>query len=154
MPRGWHIPVMVTDSGPTGGRDEAPTPGEERPQPVSASPDELARRAYEAIADDERLRGGLTDAGYSALLSWCAARALALASTSSAADVDGLARALRRAMRALVEAAETGELTALEGIDQAIVGPAAGAAAAAALSAAPDRPDARARAIARALAGD
>jgi len=40
----------------------------------------IARRLFEAVAEDERLRGDLTDEGYAPLLAWCAQRAAQLAS--------------------------------------------------------------------------
>src|SRR5262245_9290889 len=114
------------------------------------STDDVAARLYEAVADDEVMRGDLTDEGYSAILGWVETRAIYLATTESDVEFDSLAEALRAAVRALVAAAERGNPTELTGIDPMVATPAAVAAITAALVNAPDDRDARAQAMAAA----
>ena len=114
---------------------------------------EVAQRLYESIADDERLRGGLTDAGYGPILRWSASRALFLAeSVDSAVEIQALQHGLRQAVAALVEAAETGRAEALRAVDTRWLGAASTQRIFAALEGAPDMPDDRAAALVRALA--
>jgi hypothetical protein len=103
------------------------------------------------VADDERLRGHLTDAGYGPILRWAATRALALAETVDAANLESLQEGLRRAVAAVVEAAETGRARALDGGDPRVLERSALQRAALALLRAPDGSDERAAAIAQAL---
>ena len=114
---------------------------------------ELAQRLYESIADDERLRGALSDAGYGPILRWSASRALSLAeSVDAAADIQALQDGLRQAVAALVEAAETGRAEALRAVDARWLGAAPTQRVLDALDGAPDAPDDRAAALVQALA--
>jgi hypothetical protein len=115
-------------------------------------PQRLAERAYERLAEDERLRGSLTDAGYAPLLEWAATCALAQAprvARRGDAGLDWLSERLRRALAALVQAAEGGEQVSLAPL-AAVAGRAAHDRAAEAL-AQPGDPDTRAAAAAAAL---
>ena len=112
------------------------------------STDDVAARLYEAVADDEVMRGDLTDEGYGAILGWAEARAVYLATHESDVEFDTLVEALRAAVGALVAAAERGNPTELTGIDPMVATPAAVAAITAALVNAPDDRDARAQAMA------
>jgi hypothetical protein len=112
--------------------------------------DDLAARLYEAVADDEVMRGDLTDEGYGAILGWAEMRAVHLATYETDVSFDSLADALRAAVRALVLAAERGNPTELTGIDPMVATPAAVAAITAALVNAPDDRDSRAQAMAAA----
>jgi hypothetical protein len=112
--------------------------------------EDQAARLYETVADDEALRGSLTDDGYGAILTWVDNRATYLVAEGRGVDFDTLARTLRAAVHALVRAAETDNPTELTGIDPLVASPAAVAAITAALVTAPDEPDARARAMAMA----
>lgn len=113
----------------------------------------MATLLYDSVADDEGLRGNLTDPGYAPLLRWVAERAADLAQVHTEADLDRLAAALRGAVQRLVAAAETGNATQLESIDPALTPPALVQRMATALRAAPLDPDARAIAMAVELAG-
>jgi hypothetical protein len=113
---------------------------------------ERATHLYEAIADDEGLRGSLTDTGYGPLLSWTAQRAAQLGADSTDEEVDTLTETLRAAVASIVAAAETGDPTELTGIDPLIADPSIVAEAVAALATAPTDPDERAVAMAHALA--
>ena len=110
---------------------------------------ELAARLYQAVADDERLRGDLTDAAYAPLLRWCADRATTLASVPG--DLEELSVALRSAVRSLVAVVETGDHAHLAGIDARVLSAESASRAARALAAAPPNPESRAQALASAL---
>lgn len=110
---------------------------------------ELASRLYQSVADDERLRGDLTDAACAPLLRWCAEAATTLA--SSGEDFEELSAALRWAMRTLVAAVESGDHAHLAGIDSRVVSRESRSRAARALIAAPSAPESRAQALAGAL---
>jgi hypothetical protein len=75
--------------------------------------EELAERVYERVAEDESLRGALSDDGYGALLDWCANRIVNVALEPEVGTLDELADAFRETMRALVAAAEGGDSAAL-----------------------------------------
>ncbi|MPZ13821.1 MAG: hypothetical protein GEU73_05255 [Chloroflexi bacterium] len=115
---------------------------------------ELAARLYESVADDERLRGTLTDAGYGPLLEWCAGRATVLAAKLAVSDLEVAASALRASMELLVRAAETGNRAGLAAIGLQVVPAERAMEATAALARAPDEADARAQVIAAALTKD
>jgi hypothetical protein len=110
--------------------------------------EDLAMRLYGAVADDEHLRGDLSDDAYEPILNWAALRATDLAAHGENTDVDTLADLLRSAVTALVAAAETGDPTELTAIDPRVASPAAIAAIGRALADAPAEPDARAQAMA------
>jgi len=128
----------------------------------------MARRLFEAVAEDERLRGDLTDEGYAPLLEWCARRAAQLASANPAprpspargegpgggwpaADFESLAAALRATLAAIVRAAERGDAADLAEISAEIVDPSTLPDLRRALAAAPANPDGRARSMAALL---
>jgi hypothetical protein len=116
------------------------------------SPEQIAERVYERLADDERLRGSLTDAGYGPLLEWAAGCALAQAPRIAGrgqAGLEWLAQRLREALATLVQAAEGAQEVSLTPV-AAVAGSAAHDRVARAL-AEPGDPDGRAAAAAAAL---
>lgn len=113
--------------------------------------DAISNLLYESLADDEALRGNLSDMGYAPLLGWAAARAAQLAPATTEADLDRMAAALRGALRAVVAAATTGAPEDLAGIDPIVVPPELEGLLPTALRAAPQHPDGRARALAAVL---
>jgi hypothetical protein len=115
------------------------------------SQDEADARLYESIADDERLRGSLTDTAYGPLLNWAARRASELANAAGDDEFELIATALHDAMAALVAAVEVGDPACLETVDSSVLPEEARTAAADALLSAEADPDARAQAVAEAL---
>ena len=80
------------------------------------SPEALAERVYERVAEDESLRGDLTDEGFGPLLDWCANRIVSVVQHHSTPSLDELSEVFRGTMAMLVASAEhgdPGELTAL-----------------------------------------
>jgi len=77
--------------------------------------DDVAQRVAERLAEDETLRGDLTDAGFNPILQWVTDAATAATQRTGAAalDVDALGDAARKSVRALVRAAEHGDTSAL-----------------------------------------
>lgn len=130
---------------------------------------DVARRLFEAVAEDERLRGDLTDEGYAPLLAWCAQRVVQLAAVHlppgpspargeghqlgarPAVDFDRVAAALRATLAAIVRAAESGDGRDLAAVAAEIVDPSTLPDLRRALAAAPYA-DARARSMAAVLA--
>ena len=76
-------------------------------------PDEIARPAIERLAEDARLRGGLTDAGFGPIVQTVSSLVLRAAKESATAmttvDPDKLASEARALARAIVRAAESGD---------------------------------------------
>jgi hypothetical protein len=117
------------------------------------SPEQMAERVYERLAEDERLRGSLTDAGYGPLLDWAAGCALAQAPRVAGrgqTGMDWLAQRLREALATLVQAAEGRQEVSRTPVS-IVAGSAAHDRVAKAL-AQPGDPDSRAAAAAAALA--
>jgi hypothetical protein len=86
----------------------------------AASPDDLANMAIERLAEDERLRGDLTDDGYQPLQDWAVARLQRVAHEAShhpdaQAAMDGFAAQIRDFVLAAVQSAEDGALGDLPG---------------------------------------
>lgn len=87
-------------------------------QPVAApaaSPDDLANAAIERLAEDETLRGDLTDDGYLPLQNWAFARLQRIAHEAAhhpdpQAAMEGYTSQLRAFVQAAVQAAESGDL--------------------------------------------
>ena len=78
-------------------------------------PDDLANAAIEQLAEDESLRGDLTDDGYTPLQSWAFARLQAVAREAvhhpdPQAAMDGFARQIRGFVQDAVNAATNGDL--------------------------------------------
>jgi hypothetical protein len=138
-----------------------------RPVPARAiltdmSPDDLAAPAIEQLAEDERLRGDLTDDGFLPLQTWAVARLTDIARDAAderhpQAVMQAAAQTLRRFVAAAVAAAEAGRLGDLPRQVRAPVVQAQNAsrvrAALQRIVFGPDA-DANARAIAGALAAD
>jgi hypothetical protein len=112
--------------------------------------EEAAERLYEAVADDEGLRGELDDEAYAPLLSWAARRADTLVA-ERVGEIDAVAESLRETVRSLVSAIETGEPGVLATIDPAIIPPDDAARIIEAIVSAPDDANGRAAALARSL---
>jgi hypothetical protein len=73
--------------------------------------DDWARTAVERLAEDEALRGDLSDAGFGPLLDWGVAAVLAYAAKATdAAAMERYTGQVRRVIRAAVTAAAAGEL--------------------------------------------
>ncbi len=102
------------------GQSALPGPMGEPGNPPSApalvlSPGSLARPEIELLAEDEALRGGLTDAGFGPVLDWVTSLVMAAAiriagepePTPRMEQVGAAARAL---VRAIVRAAEQGDI--------------------------------------------
>lgn len=86
-------------------------------------PEALAQSTYERLAEDESLRGDLTDTGFGPLLDWAANQAIQLA--SSASDPAAFARKsedLKALIRSLVEAASAGDASAVAGLLEPVFG--------------------------------
>lgn len=119
----------------------------------------LANPAIERLAEDESLRGDLTDDGWMPLQAWGFARLQALAADAARAPqpdamMDGLTETVRAALREAVAAAQNGDVTDLVAVIRPRLVPRAQveatAAALRALALGPDA-DANARAIAQTL---
>ncbi len=122
-------------------------------------PETLATPAIERLAEDEALRGDLSDDGWMPLQSWGFARLQALATDAARAPqpdttMDGLTETVRAALRDAVAAAQNGDATDLAAAIRPRLVPreqvATTQAALRALTLGPDA-DANARAIAAAL---
>jgi len=91
-------------------------PGADLPAPSAAAPpDDLANPAIERLAEDEALRGDLTDDGFMPLQNWAFARLQHIAHETAhhpdpQAAMDGSASQIRAFVRAAVQAAEHGDL--------------------------------------------
>jgi hypothetical protein len=87
-------------------------------QPASTnaiSPDDLANAAIERLAEDESLRGDLTDDGYLPLQNWAVARLQRIAHEAAhhpdpQAAMDGYTSQIRAFVQAAVQAAENKDL--------------------------------------------
>jgi hypothetical protein len=85
-------------------------------QTDAAGAGDLAQRVAERLSEDEALRGSLTDAGFGPLLDWATNIVTAAAhrtSASGAANADTLSDAARNLLRALVQAAESGDASSV-----------------------------------------
>ncbi len=72
--------------------------------PAAVAPDDLARPAMERIAEDEALRGDLTDDGYTPLQTWAFARIKAMAGDAAhAADPQSAMDAATDKIRSFVQ---------------------------------------------------
>jgi len=83
--------------------------------PPAISPDDLANMAIERLAEDEALRGTLTDDGYLPLQNWAFARLQRIAREAThhpdpRAAMDGYTSQMRAFVQAAVRAAENGDL--------------------------------------------
>lgn len=81
----------------------------------TVAPDDLANPAIERLAEDEALRGDLTDDGYLPLQNWAFARLQHIAHEAvhhpdPQAAMDGYTSQIRAFMQAAVQAAESGNL--------------------------------------------
>ena len=91
-------------------------PASAHPVPTSAvSPDDLANAAIERLAEDESLRGDLTDDGYLPLQNWAFARLQRIAHEAAhhpdpQAAMDGYTSQIRAFVQAAVQAAENKDL--------------------------------------------
>lgn len=121
----------------------------------------VAQTVAERLAEDETLRGDLSDIGFGPLLDWATNRAIAvaqrLAETDAGADAAAgeLTERLRALVRAAVETAQTGDLAGLQAAvadGQPAIDDPAGTGRTIAAIALGDDPDANAEAIAAALA--
>jgi hypothetical protein len=84
-------------------------------QPASVPPDELANAAIDGLAEDEALRGDLTDEGYQPLQDWAVARLQRIAREAAHhpdphAAMEGYTTQMREFLRAAVQAAQDGAL--------------------------------------------
>ncbi len=91
------------------------------PAPPTVSPDDLANAAIERLAEDESLRGDLTDDGYLPLQNWAFARLQRIAREAAhhpdpQAAMDGYASQIRAFVQTAVQAAENGDLGDLPGL--------------------------------------
>lgn len=111
--RFWHrFRKPTTDTAPTVAAQPVPPSPASTP---SVSPDDLANSAIERLAEDEALRGDLTDDGYLPLQNWAFARLQRIAHEVAhhpdpQAAMDGYAAQLRAFVQAAVRAAESGAL--------------------------------------------
>ena len=91
---------------------QQPAPNPPKPEATSAiSPDDLANPAIERLAEDESLRGDLTDDGFQPLQDWAIARLQRIAHEAAhhpdpQAAMDGYTDQIRAFVRAAVQAAE------------------------------------------------
>jgi hypothetical protein len=88
------------------------------PAAAAVSPDDLANPAIERLAEDESLRGDLTDDGFLPLQNWAFARLQRIAHEAAhhpdpQAAMDGYTAQIRDFMQAAVQAAESGDLGTL-----------------------------------------
>ncbi len=111
--RFWHrVRKPTTDTAPTvAAQPASPSPA----NASSASPDDLANPVIERLAEDEALRGDLTDNGYLPLQTWAFARLQRIAHEAAhhpdpQAAMDGYAAQIRAFVQAAVQAAESGAL--------------------------------------------
>src|SRR5437660_7793432 len=86
----------------------------------AASPDDLANAAIERLAEDESLRGDLTDDGYLPLQNWAIARLQRIAHEAAhhpdpQAAMDGFAKQIRDFLRDAVQVATNADLDDLAG---------------------------------------
>lgn len=94
----------------------SPPPNDRQPAPTQAvSPDDLANSAIERLAEDEALRGDLTDDGFLPLQNWAFARLQRIAHEAAhhpdpQAAMDGYTSQIRAFVQAAVQAAENKEL--------------------------------------------
>lgn len=94
----------------------AKPPAEAQPAPTDAvSPDDLANSAIERLAEDEALRGDLTDDGFLPLQNWAFARLQRIAHEAvhhpdPQAAMDGYTAQIRAFVQAAVQAAENKNL--------------------------------------------
>jgi hypothetical protein len=87
------------------------------------NPEALAQSTYERLAEDESLRGDLSDAGFGPLLDWAANQAVQLA--SSASDPQAFAQrseALRTLIRNLVQTASSGDVSGVADLIEPVFG--------------------------------
>ncbi len=85
------------------------------PDTTPTSPDDLANAAIEQLAEDESLRGDLTDDGFGPLQAWAFAQLQRVAKSAARhrnpqAAMDGFVRQTRDFVRDAVQAAENGAL--------------------------------------------
>jgi hypothetical protein len=91
-------------------------PATVQPAPTNAvSPDDLANAAIERMAEDESLRGDLTDDGYLPLQNWAFARLQKIAHEAAhhpdpQAAMDGYTSQIRAFVQAAVQVAENKDL--------------------------------------------
>lgn len=90
------------------------------PDTTPPSPDDLANTAIEQLAEDESLRGDLTDDGFGPLQAWAFARLQRVAQSAvrhrnAQAAMDAFAQQIRDFVRDAVQAAENGSLGDLSG---------------------------------------
>jgi hypothetical protein len=99
----------------------SPPPPDRPPAPTQAvSPDDLANAAIERLAEDEALRGDLTDDGFLPLQNWAFARLQRIAHEAAhhpdpQAAMDGYTSQIRAFAQAAVQAAENKALGDLAG---------------------------------------
>jgi hypothetical protein len=104
------------DARPSAAAQQVSSPVEAPPAPASAvSPDVLANAAIERLAEDESLRGDLTDDGYLPLQNWAIARLQQIAHEAAhhpdpQAAMDGYTAQIRAFVQAAVQAAENKSL--------------------------------------------
>jgi len=115
------------------------------------SENELAARLYESVADDEQLRGSLSDSAYAPVLQWAGTLAEELGSSADDSRLDDLQASLRAAVGALAAAIETGDTSSLTEIDPQLVGTDLRTALANAVQASIPEAEARAQAVAEVL---
>jgi hypothetical protein len=104
-------PPAAAPSAPEPSSSSAPDP----PTQSAISPGDLANAAIERLAEDESLRGDLTDDGYQPLQDWAVARLQRIAHEAAhhpdpQAAMDGFTEQIRAFVRAAVQAAEDGTL--------------------------------------------
>lgn len=117
------VPVTQSPSGvaspPPAATPSAPEPSSppaaDPPAQSAISPDDLANAAIERLAEDESLRGDLTDDGYQPLQDWAIARLQRIAHEAAhhpdpQAAMDGFTEQIRAFVRAAVQAAQEGAL--------------------------------------------
>ncbi len=102
-------PEHSPDAAPSPAPDAAPAPATPASTPL-VSPDDLANPAIERLAEDEALRGDLTDDGYQPLQSWAFAALTRLAGEAareadSQAAMDRDTAAVRAVVQSAVQAA-------------------------------------------------
>lgn len=111
----------TTDARPPATPQPATSPAPQPGAPPSATargaiaPDDLAKPAIERLAEDESLRGDLTDDGFMPLQNWAFARLQRIAHEAAhhpdpQAAMDGYTSQIRAFVQAAVQAAENGKL--------------------------------------------
>lgn len=114
-------PSAPTKEPPRQDATSSPSPSPSPPAPAPAiSPDDLANAAIERLAEDEALRGDLTDDGYAPLQNWAFARLQRIAREAvhhpdPRAAMDGYTAQIRAFVQAAVQAAENKNLGDLPG---------------------------------------